>query len=131
MIADGFALMGPFKLTRSALMKLSMLKVQAKKIELRCEECSITYSSQKRYDNHIEKHHTKVCLHKCPYCRYSSFKRRGSLTKHLSKVHPEMFYGINAEQKPPINSNPKPSIFHSIELLAQSDSNKSSSSSSH
>lgn len=111
---------------------VSMVEEQPQKpqmeLKLKCEECTITYSSQKRYDNHIEKHHTKVCRHKCNYCR-SSFKRRGKLTKHLSKAHPEMFYGKEAVQKPTINSKIKRSIFHSIDLLAQSDCSDLSSSS--
>lgn len=105
---------------------------QVKKIQLKCGECTRTYTSQKRYDNHIEKHHTRKCLHKCKFCR-SAFKRRVKLINHCSKAHPEYFYGVTTkeqEQQQLINSKIKPSIFHNIELLAQSDSNDSSSSSS-
>lgn len=105
------------------------IKKDAKEIKLKCEECMITYSSKKRYDNHIEKHHTKKCLHKCMYCR-SSFKRRVKLINHYSKTHPEFFQEDEVQQKQPINFKMKPSsIFHNIEILAQSDSNDSSSSS--
>lgn len=114
------------------------------KLTFKCDQCTITYSSRKRLDNHIEKHHTKKNLHKCPYCR-SCFKRKVRLTNHFTKAHPEIFFGIandqkqqqqlpqsrrqQHQQKQPINPQTKPSIFHSIELLAQSDSNDSSSSS--
>ena len=108
-----------FKFSNVSIMEEKPQKAQTK-LKLKCEECTITYSSKKRYDNHIEKHHTKINRHKCNYCR-SSFKRRGKLTKHLSKAHPEMFYGKDAVQEPAIKSTIKRSIFHSIDLLAQSD----------
>lgn len=97
-----------------------------KQIKLRCDECMITYSSQKRYENHIEKHHTRKNRHKCSFCR-SSFKRRARLMNHTVKAHPDKFQATEQKQ-PPLNSQIKPSIFHSIELLAQSDCKDSSSS---
>lgn len=100
-----------------------------KQIKLRCEECMITYSSQKRYENHIEKHHTKKNRHRCSFCR-SSFRRRTRLLNHCFKTHPDKVQDIEnvQQQKQSLNSQIKPSIFHSIELLAQSDCKDSSSS---
>jgi uncharacterized C2H2 Zn-finger protein len=98
-----------------------------KQIKLRCEECMITYSSLKRYENHIEKHHTKKNRHRCSFCR-SSFRRRARLMNHCFKTHPEKFQDENVQQKQSLNSQIKPSIFHNIELLAQSDCKDSSSS---
>lgn len=97
------------------------LEPAVKQIKLRCEECMITYSSQKRFENHMEKHHTKKNRHRCSFCR-SSFKRRARLMNHYFKHHPDNVEDIeNGQQKQPLISQIKPSIFHSIELLAQSD----------
>lgn len=100
-----------------------------KKIKLKCEECMITYSSQKRYENHIEKHHTKKNGYRCQYCR-SSFRRKNRLMNHCFKAHSDEVQKIERiEQQKQQKSQIKPSIFHSIELLAQSDCKDSSSSS--
>lgn len=102
-----------------------------KQIKLKCEECDATYSSQKRLDNHIEKYHMKKNRHRCSYCR-SSFRRRGKLLNHGIKAHPEKFQEAERIERNQPSPTPqtKPSIFHSIELLAQSDCKDSSTTSS-
>lgn len=74
-----------------------------------------------RYDNHMEKHHTKKFEHKCSYCKHY-FKRQIKLKNHIFKAHPEKVQEY--KRKSQVNLNIKSSIFHNVELLALSDSQR-------
>jgi len=76
---------------------------------LKCENCPKIFKSIVRLENHIEKHHSRKLAYKCKYCR-SSFKRKSKLLNHQHKSHSEKF-----------STSKKSSVFHNVELLAQSD----------
>lgn len=75
----------------------------------KCDNCPKIFKSIVRLKNHIEKHHSRKLAYKCKYCR-SSFKRKSKLLNHQHKFHSEEF-----------SSRKKSSVFHNVELLAQSD----------
>lgn len=78
----------------------------------KCDNCKKLFKSKRRLDHHIEKNHNRKLTYKCKFCR-SSFKRKSKLLSHQHKSHPE-------SQR---NQNQKPSVFHNVELLAQSECN--------
>ena len=77
--------------------------------KLKCDNCPKIFKSIVRLENHIEKHHSRKLAYKCKYCR-SSFKRKSKLLNHQHKSHSENF-----------STSKKSSVFHNVELLAQSD----------
>lgn len=94
---------------------------QARDFKLTCEGCKRDFTSKKRLENHLVKCKVIKSLETKPFscnvCK-KRFKKRASLLRHSELIHP----GIE-NSEPPANVNKKPSIFHSIHLLAQSDSN--------
>lgn len=94
----------------------------ARDFKVVCEKCRRAFTSRKRLQNHM----TRCMIGKekpfaCRECSRRFMKRKG-LAKHTEKFHPEM---IAARVRPEVQFYPEPrrSIFHSINLLAESDCN--------
>lgn len=96
---------------------------QAKNFKLTCEGCEREYTSKKRLENHLVKckgFKRKTSLSfPCDQCK-KIFKKKKTLDLHFKKYH-----GTKLENSLKYNEKiSKPSIFHSIQLLAQSDFDK-------
>jgi hypothetical protein len=91
---------------------------QARDFKLFCEGCKRSFTSKKRLQNHVEKclkkikKQTKNRAFSCRHCG-KAFKKLSGVAKHALKYHKE---SREEEQQK------RRSIFHSIELLAVSDS---------
>lgn len=94
---------------------------QARDFKLTCEGCKRDFTSKKRLENHLVKCKIlRTCETKpffCDVCK-KRFKKRETLSRHLEMKH----HGIENSERPASVSK-KISIFHSIHLLAKSDSN--------
>lgn len=102
---------------------------QARDFKLLCEGCKRSFTSKKRLENHMVKCFAKKLERKAFNCRGCdrSFKKRSGLFKHTTKCHDGRNEVIEMERKSKEEERlqlrtPKPSIFHSVSLLAQSDS---------
>lgn len=99
---------------------------QARNFKLPCDGCNRSFTSKKRLENHTMKCLTKNANRKAFSCKICarSFKKRVGLFKHTKKNHD----GTNdlVEDKEIISEDEiefkTTSIFHHINLLAQSDS---------
>jgi hypothetical protein len=91
---------------------------QARDFKLFCEGCKRSFTSKKRLQNHVEKclkkikKDTKAREFSCRHCG-KTFKKLSGVVKHALKYHEE-----NRDEE----KQKRRSIFHSIELLAVSDS---------
>jgi hypothetical protein len=91
---------------------------QARDFKLFCEGCKRSFTSKKRLQNHVEKclkkikKDTKNRAFSCRHCG-KAFKKLSGVVKHALKYHKE-----NSDEE----QQKRRSIFHSIELLAVSDS---------
>lgn len=90
---------------------------QARDFKLTCEGCKRDFTSKKRLENHLVKCKILKIFEKKPFlcnvCK-NRFKNRATLSRHSEMKHYEI------EQ--PENVSKNASIFHSIHLLAKSDS---------
>lgn len=98
----------------------------ARDFKVVCEKCQRAFTSRKRLQNHmtrclVEKEKASLKPFACRECSRRFMKRAG-LAKHTEKFHPEM---VAARAKAEVQFYPEPSrsIFHSINLLAESDCN--------
>lgn len=101
---------------------------QARDFKLLCEGCKRSFTSKKRLQNHMVKCFSKKAERKAFICKGcdKSFKKRAGLFKHTMKCHDgrnevSEKERISEEEVEHIQQFQRPSIFHSIALLAQSD----------
>lgn len=113
--------------------KISQSKspTQARDFKLTCESCKRSFTSKKRLENHQvrckETRRNDTNPFSCKEC-IKSFKKRSSLLKHTLKHHDgkqldESSMEIIKTIQPEVMPSPQRSIFHSINLLAESDRN--------
>lgn len=96
---------------------------QAKDFKLLCAGCKRNFTSKKRLENHFVKCKvTKKAAQDKFSCKKCSktFKKRYGLYKHSMKYHDETESDMETLQKIDVPEE-KRSIFHSIQLLAESD----------
>jgi uncharacterized C2H2 Zn-finger protein len=114
---------------------VSSTSTSPKEFKLTCEHCGSVYTSQKRLQNHYEKcivlnpHLDEVIV--CKVCK-RTFRTNPGYANHLAKFHGETMkenedvrrLKKRARSHDDIEEvrKEKRSIFHSIELLARSDS---------
>lgn len=96
--------------------------------KIKCESCGKELTSRKRYQNHYVK-----CVDKkknpktfnCTQCA-QEFRVKKSYEKHISEAHGELARIINVnlgnQRNQEVEQPKKVSIFHSIDLMAVSDS---------
>lgn len=98
---------------------------QEKNDKLLCETCKRSFILKKRLENHKVKCSAKKADHTAFNCKIcdKSFKKRATLFKHTMKCHDENEVAEGKERKiEALLNSPKESIFHSVSILAQSDS---------
>jgi hypothetical protein len=98
--------------------------------KLICEHCGSVYTSRKRLQNHYEK---CVVLHPhldeligCKVCK-RTFKTNTGYTNHMMRFHSEVVESqkvieIEDDASMEVEQSKERSIFHSIDMLARSDS---------
>lgn len=96
---------------------------KSNKIWKQCSECARKFTSKVRLDHHFESIHVKKRSYNCKFCK-SVFKFKPRLWKHTLKYHEKEDFTVNIIDEKQTSQQltvQKVSIFHCIELLAESD----------
>ena len=66
--------------------------------ERKCKFCNRELSSRNELDIHIKIHQTMVPSYTCEICGFA-YARKGDLTKHIAKLHPEKKISLKKNKK--------------------------------